>query len=96
MEAAKARFRAMFEATYPAVVRCARHRGLSAGDADDVAAGVYETAERIRRRVASAACSRFADVYLTDERGRSDELYATVIERALRGLLLGEARQTAA
>jgi AcrR family transcriptional regulator len=28
---------------------------------------------------------------LTDERGRSDELYATVIERALRGVLLGEA-----
>jgi RNA polymerase sigma factor (sigma-70 family) len=46
MEDAEARFRAMFEATYPALARFARHRGLSSSDADDLAAGVYEVAWR--------------------------------------------------
>jgi hypothetical protein len=30
------RFRVMFEATYPAVARYARHRGLSGHDVDDL------------------------------------------------------------
>lgn len=42
----EARFRAMFEATYPAVARYARHRGLSGHDADDLVAATYEVAWR--------------------------------------------------
>jgi RNA polymerase sigma-70 factor (ECF subfamily) len=36
----------MFESTYPGLARYARHRGLSAGDADDLVAGAYEVAWR--------------------------------------------------
>lgn len=36
----------MFESTYPALARYARHRGLSGADADDVVAGTYEVAWR--------------------------------------------------
>jgi RNA polymerase sigma factor (sigma-70 family) len=43
---AEARFRAVFEATYPTVAKYARHRGLSAADADDLVAATYEVAWR--------------------------------------------------
>lgn len=43
---AQARFRAVFEATYPAVARYARHRGLSGEDAEDLVAATYEVAWR--------------------------------------------------
>nr|MDQ6926882.1 sigma-70 family RNA polymerase sigma factor [Candidatus Eremiobacteraeota bacterium] len=36
----------MFEQTYPAVVRYARHRGLSGHDLEDLVAGTYEVAWR--------------------------------------------------
>lgn len=40
------RFRALFDATYPAVVRYVRHRGLSGDDAEDLVAATYEVAWR--------------------------------------------------
>jgi RNA polymerase sigma factor (sigma-70 family) len=43
---AEARFRALFEATYPTVARYARHRGLAGADADDLVAATYEVAWR--------------------------------------------------
>jgi RNA polymerase sigma-70 factor (ECF subfamily) len=43
---AEARFRALFDATYPVVARYARHRGLSGHDADDLVAATYEVAWR--------------------------------------------------
>lgn len=43
---AEARFRALFEATYPTVARYARHRGLAGPDADDLVAATYEVAWR--------------------------------------------------
>ena len=43
---AEARFRAVFDATYPAVARYARHRGLSGEDAEDLVAATYEVAWR--------------------------------------------------
>lgn len=43
---AEQRFCRLFEATYPAVARYARHRGLSGHDADDLAAATYEVAWR--------------------------------------------------
>jgi RNA polymerase sigma factor (sigma-70 family) len=46
MEDAEARFRTVFESTYPALARYARHRVLSAGDADDLVAETYEVAWR--------------------------------------------------
>ncbi len=41
---ADARFRALFEATYPSVARYVRHRGLSGQDAEDLVAATYEVA----------------------------------------------------
>jgi RNA polymerase sigma-70 factor, ECF subfamily len=46
MDDAEGRFRVVFESTYPALGRYARHRGLSAVDADDLVAGTYEVAWR--------------------------------------------------
>lgn len=46
MDDAEGRFRVVFEATYSAVARYARHRGLSGADADDLVAGTYEVAWR--------------------------------------------------
>jgi RNA polymerase sigma-70 factor (ECF subfamily) len=43
---AEARFRALFDATYPVVARYARHRGVSGHDADDLVAATYEVAWR--------------------------------------------------
>ncbi len=43
---AEARFRAVFDETYPALARYARHRGLSGPDADDLVAATYEVAWR--------------------------------------------------
>ena len=43
---AEARFRALFDATYPAVARFARHRGLVGHDAEDLIAATYEVAWR--------------------------------------------------
>lgn len=43
---AEARFRALFDETYPAVARYARHRGLSGHDAEDLVAATYEVAWR--------------------------------------------------
>ncbi len=43
---AEARFRAVFDETYPAVARYARHRGLSGHDAEDLVAATYEVAWR--------------------------------------------------
>jgi RNA polymerase sigma factor (sigma-70 family) len=43
---AEARFRALFEATYPTVARYVRHRGLAGHDADDLVAATYEVAWR--------------------------------------------------
>ncbi|HUA45669.1 MAG TPA: RNA polymerase sigma factor [Solirubrobacteraceae bacterium] len=43
---AEARFRALFEETYPTVTRYARHRGLSGHDLDDLLAATYEVAWR--------------------------------------------------
>lgn len=43
---AEARFREVFEATYPAVARYVRHRGLSGHDAEDLVAATYEVAWR--------------------------------------------------
>jgi RNA polymerase sigma factor (sigma-70 family) len=40
------RFRALFQATYPAVARYARHRGLTGPDAEDLVAATYEVAWR--------------------------------------------------
>jgi RNA polymerase sigma-70 factor (ECF subfamily) len=48
MEDAESRFRAVFESTYPVLARYARHRGLSASDADDLVAETYEVAWRRR------------------------------------------------
>lgn len=42
----EARFREMFDATYPVVVRYARHRGLSGHDLEDVVAATFEVAWR--------------------------------------------------
>jgi RNA polymerase sigma-70 factor, ECF subfamily len=46
MEEAETRFRAVFESTYPVLVRYARRHGLSASDADDLVAETYEIAWR--------------------------------------------------
>jgi RNA polymerase sigma-70 factor (ECF subfamily) len=46
MDDAEGRFRVVFESTYSAVARYARHRGLSGADADDLVAGTYEVAWR--------------------------------------------------
>jgi RNA polymerase sigma-70 factor, ECF subfamily len=43
---AEARFRALFDATYPTVARYARHRGLAGGDAEDLVSATYEVAWR--------------------------------------------------
>jgi RNA polymerase sigma-70 factor (ECF subfamily) len=43
---AGARFRALFDATYPSVGRYVRHRGLSGQDAEDLVAATYEVAWR--------------------------------------------------
>jgi RNA polymerase sigma factor (sigma-70 family) len=43
---AEARFRALFEETYPAVARYARHRGMARPDVDDLVAATYEVAWR--------------------------------------------------
>jgi RNA polymerase sigma-70 factor (ECF subfamily) len=43
---AEARFREMFESTYPVVVRYARHRGFSGQDVEDLVAATYEVAWR--------------------------------------------------
>lgn len=43
---AEARFRALFEATYPTVARYARHRGLAGHDAEDLLSATYEVAWR--------------------------------------------------
>ena len=43
---AEARFRALFDATYPAVVRFVRHRGLVGHDGEDLIAATYEVAWR--------------------------------------------------
>jgi len=43
---AEARFAALFHATYPAVARYARHRGVTGHDADDLIAATYEVAWR--------------------------------------------------
>jgi RNA polymerase sigma factor (sigma-70 family) len=43
---AEARFRELFDATYPAVARYVRHRGLSGADAEDLVATTYEVAWR--------------------------------------------------
>jgi RNA polymerase sigma factor (sigma-70 family) len=43
---AEARFRALFDATYPTVARYARHRGLAGPDAEDLIAATYEVAWR--------------------------------------------------
>jgi RNA polymerase sigma factor (sigma-70 family) len=51
MEDAEARFRAVFESTYPTVARYVRHRGVGGADADDVVAGTYEVAWRRLDRV---------------------------------------------
>jgi len=40
------RFRGLFDATYPALARYARHRGLSRDDAEDLIASTYEVAWR--------------------------------------------------
>jgi RNA polymerase sigma factor (sigma-70 family) len=42
----EARFRALFDATYPALARYARHRGLHQHDAEDLIASTYEVAWR--------------------------------------------------
>ena len=46
MDDAEGRFRAVFESTYSAVARYARHRGLFGADAEDLVAGTYEVAWR--------------------------------------------------
>jgi len=43
---AEARFRALFDATYPAVARFVRHRGLVGHDGEDLIAATYEVAWR--------------------------------------------------
>lgn len=43
---AESRFRVVFDATYPALARYARHRGLSGHDAEDLVAATYEVAWR--------------------------------------------------
>jgi RNA polymerase sigma factor (sigma-70 family) len=43
---AESRFRAVFAATYPAVARYVRYRGLSGQDAEDLVAATYEVAWR--------------------------------------------------
>jgi RNA polymerase sigma-70 factor (ECF subfamily) len=43
---AEARFRALFDGTYPTVARYARHRGLVGHDAEDLIAATYEVAWR--------------------------------------------------
>ncbi len=45
------RFREMFDATYPAVVRYARHRGLSGHDLEDLVSSTFEVAWRRFDRV---------------------------------------------
>jgi RNA polymerase sigma-70 factor (ECF subfamily) len=42
----ESRFRALFDATYPAVARYVHHRGLSGDDAEDLVAATYEVAWR--------------------------------------------------
>jgi RNA polymerase sigma factor (sigma-70 family) len=42
----EARFRALFQATYPTVAGYARHRGLTGHDAEDLVAATYEVAWR--------------------------------------------------
>jgi DNA-directed RNA polymerase specialized sigma24 family protein len=42
----EARFRALFDATYPALARYARNRGLCSHDAEDLIASTYEVAWR--------------------------------------------------
>jgi RNA polymerase sigma factor (sigma-70 family) len=46
MRESEVRFRAVFESTYPALARYARHRGLSGSDAEDLVAETYEVAWR--------------------------------------------------
>ena len=46
MDDSEGRFRVVFESTYSALARYARHRGLSGADADDLVAGTYEVAWR--------------------------------------------------
>ena len=46
MDDPEGRFRVVFESTYSALARYARHRGLSGADADDLVAGTYEVAWR--------------------------------------------------
>lgn len=47
----EARFRALFESTYPTLRRYARNRGLSGQDAEDLLAATYEVAWRRLDRV---------------------------------------------
>ena len=42
----EARFREMFDATYPVVARYARHRGISGDDLEDLVSATYEVAWR--------------------------------------------------
>ena len=42
----ESRFRALFDATYPAMARYARHRGLDRDDAEDLIASTFEVAWR--------------------------------------------------
>jgi RNA polymerase sigma-70 factor (ECF subfamily) len=42
----ESRFRALFDATYPALARYARHRGLDRDDAEDLIASTFEVAWR--------------------------------------------------
>src|SRR5581483_959214 len=46
MDDSEGQFRVMFESTYAALARYARHRGLSGVDAEDLVAGTYEVAWR--------------------------------------------------
>jgi RNA polymerase sigma-70 factor, ECF subfamily len=46
MDDSEGRFRVVFESTYPALARYARHRGLSGADAEDLVSGTYEVAWR--------------------------------------------------
>jgi RNA polymerase sigma factor (sigma-70 family) len=47
----ESRFRALFVATYPALARYARHRGLNRDEAEDLIASTYEVAWRRGHRV---------------------------------------------
>src|ERR1700734_2651328 len=89
------RFRELFESTYPAVKRYARHRGLSGQDLEDLVAETYEVAWRRIDRVPAgeAAIPWLLTVALNHLRNRRRKLHRDrlLVERLA---ALGAGRRT--